>query len=281
MLKEYKYSFLLNPLTRYFAGTYGNTIGVNQLKRETPIVVSLSLSEGGSYENLELSLYSLLTQSVMPDRLILWMSDKYNLSDLPYSITRYIKNGLEIKFVQDLGAYTGTIHSLQQFEKSILVVADGTVYYPKDWLKKLYHSYISSQKDIHVHVAHRIRLDDARKKLIPFAEWEKHINIERPSYANFISLSGGILYPPNCFSKEVFRGDIYQKYNIDADIWFWFMGLLSGRKIRVVKNHINVIKSLDIINKLKINQEEQNKKKDRQIETLMEFYGQNILVKFM
>ena len=86
--------------------------GVNELKRETPLVVSLTSYEE-RLEDLTISIYSLLNQSIKPDRIILWLSDKLSLNDLPYDITRFIKNGLEIRFVKDIGSYTKAIYAFK------------------------------------------------------------------------------------------------------------------------------------------------------------------------
>ena len=279
MLSEYKYNIIFNPLVRYNISILGDISGINEIRRENPIIVSLTSSEE-NFENLEYTIYSLMRQIIKPDRIILWVSDEYDLSDLPYNITRFVKNGLEINRVKDLKSYTKTIYPLQQYKNAIVVTADETVYYPKDWLLKLYHSFIAAPQDIHTHIAHKVKSDSAKKKLLPFADWEKHINNETSEYSNFISEAGGVLYPPNCFSTEAFRDDIFLKNNIsDPSIWFWFMSVLSGRKIRVVKNHIKTIKSTNIIALLKLNQKKQNKKTDEQIKTLMDFYEQNILTR--
>ena len=55
-------------------------------------------------------------------------------------ITQFIKNGLEIRFVKDIGSYTKAIYAFKEFSESIIVTADDDIFYPKDWLKKLYLS---------------------------------------------------------------------------------------------------------------------------------------------
>lgn len=271
---EYKFNIIPNPIIKFLSITDGDYAGVNEIKRETPIIVSIT-SDEDNFSSLELSLYSLLNQTVKPDRLILWLSDdEYDLTYLPYSITRYIKNGLEIKFVKDIGSYTNPIYPLEQFYNSINVIANDSVYYNKNWLMKLYHSYIASPKDIQTHNAHQVDLS------LPFSKWKKNINEENAEYNYYPSSLSGVLYPPKCFSKEVFRDDIFVKNNItNPDVWLWVMGILSNRKIRIVKNHNKRITSTNIF---KYIFEDKNKKYsqiDTQISKLMEFYGQNILPK--
>ena len=270
---------VVNPYIRYLANSMGKYSGVNSVSRETPVVLSITSYEE-RFDDLEIALYSLLNQTLKPDRIIIWLSDEYDLLNLPYSITKYVKNGLEIRFVKDIKSYTKVIYALKEFENSVIVTADDDVYYPKDWLEKLYHSYISHPEDIQVHRAHRVLVND-KKELLPYEKWKKHVEEESARFDNFLTGVGGVLYPPNCFTKEVFRDDIFLTYTPNADdIWLWFMALLSGRKIRVVKNHIKTLACTNILRQLgfgrslySVNRLGDN---DKQISALMKFYKANI-----
>ena len=222
--------FVLNPLIRYKADNLGSISGVNQIKREVPVVVSLTSYEE-RFDDLVISLYSLLNQTIKPDRIILWLSDEFEgVNDLPYEITRFIKNGLEIRFVKDIKSYTKAVYAFKEFPNAIVVTADDDIYYPKNWLEKLYHSYITHPQDIQVHRAHRVKLKEG--VIAPYESWDKHIEEESARYDNFLTGVGGVLYPPGCFSKEVLREDIFLKEAPTADdIWFWVMALINNRKI--------------------------------------------------
>ena len=68
MLREF-FRFLVHnkpiftPIIRYNASNIGSLMGVNELKREVPIVVSLTSNEK-NFSGLELTLYSLCKQEV-------------------------------------------------------------------------------------------------------------------------------------------------------------------------------------------------------------------------
>lgn len=272
------YKPVLNPFLRLMTQNIGEYSGTNIVTREVPIIVSLTSYEE-HFRGLELTLYSLLNQTVQPDRIILWLSDEYELSELPYSITRYIKNGLEIRFVEDKFVYNKIIYPLKEYGNSINVVADDDIVYPKNWLEKLYHSYIANPENIHLHRALGVNIKDSQ--LASIKEWEFGVNLETAEYSNFINTEAGVLFPPNCFSKEIFREDIYKKFSSTSpEAWLWFMALVSGRKIRVVKNHIKILSCVNYINKLvSVNSEKYLKRTDEQIGNLMEFYRQNIMQK--
>lgn len=276
--------FKFNPLLRFQAERLGDNICVNQIKRDTPLIVSITSYEE-RFSDLVLSLYSIFNQSVKPDRVILWLSDKIpDLTYLPYEITKYIKNGLEIKFVKDINSYTKIIYALKNFPNAVIVTADDDVYYHADWLKKLYYSYISHPKDIQVHRAHRIKMSG--QKIAPYDTWTRHVNEEDARYTNFLTGVGGVLYPPSCFTKEVLREDIFLKNSPYADdVWLWVMALLSGRKIRVVKNHIKTLTCTNIFRQIGLSREKTLYSYNRcgindvQLNNLIKYYKQNIMSK--
>lgn len=277
--------FVFNPLIRYNSNLMSKYVGINLVKRDVPIIVSLTSYEA-RFKDLEISLYSLLNQSLKPDIIILWLSDEIeSLNDLPYEITKYIKNGLEIRFVKDIGSYTKAIYTFKEYSEAIIVTADDDIYYPKKWLERLYHSYIAHPKDIQVHRAHRVRLKD--RKILPYEKWEKHVQEESARFDNFLTGVGGVLYPPNCFLSEVFRNDIFLKYAPTADdIWFWFMALISNRRIRVVQNHIKTLSCTNLLRQILPNRKtlysiNSTGRNDEQIENLMKFYQNNILPKIL
>ena len=277
--------FVFNPLIRYNSNLMSKYVGINPVKRDVPIIVSLTSYEA-RFKDLEISLYSLLNQSLKPDRIILWLSDEIeSLNDLPYEITKYIKNGLEIRFVKDIGSYTKAIYAFKEYSEAIIVTADDDIYYPKKWLERLYHSYIAHPKDIQVHRAHRVRLKD--NKILPYEKWEKHVQEESASFDNFLTCVVGFLYQPNCFLSEVFRNDIFLKYAPTADdIWFWFMALISNRRIRVVQNHIKTLSCTNLLRQILPNRKtlysiNSTGRNDEQIENLMKFYQNNILPKIL
>lgn len=270
------YKMIFNPVIRYNASNIGEISGINELKRETQIVVSITSGED-RFDELELSLYSVFNQTISPDKVILWFSNEYELSELPYSITRYIKNGLEIRFVEDKKSFTNIIYALKEFENHIIITAEDNICYPKDWLKKLYHSYITNPKDIHVHRAFKVKTKENTN--LPSVLCEKYFNNEMAGFDYIPDIYGGVLYPPKCFTREVFREDVYKKKaKADWIVWAWVMALVSGRKIRIVKNHIKILSCINFMKQFKT---ESNRIKhsvviDNQISKLMEFYGQNI-----
>lgn len=272
--------FLFNPFLRVMINSLGSYCGVNHIKRDIPVIVSLTSYEE-RFDELPKTIYSLLNQTLKPDRIILWLSDKNELNNIPYELSCFIKNGLEIKFRKDLGSYTKAYYAFKEIPESIIVTADDDIYYSKDWLKTLYLSYVSNPNDIQVHRAHRVKI--INKKIAPYEEWDKQIDSEDAAFSNFLTGVGGVLYPPNCFSNEVLREDVFSKNAPNADdLWFWIMAVTHGKKIRVVKNHCKTLTCTNVFTQLfskTLYKQNIDGGNDKQLENLLNFYGNNVMSK--
>lgn len=198
---------------------------------------------------IKYAIYTLLNQNVKPYRVVLWLSKEEfpnKEKDLPQELLEFVKKGLEIKWCdQNLYSYKKLIPSLKEFSNSIIVTADDDILYPKDWLEKLYRAYKKDPNFIHCHRAHRITFDK-QNHVKPYMEWEHLIENKStvPSFLNFQTGAGGVLYPKNCFFEDILREDKFMQLSPRADdIWFWAMALLKGTKINVVENNVNKIQS--------------------------------------
>lgn len=182
---------------------------------------------------------SLLKQTLKADMLILWLAEEQfpnKLKDLPTEVLDLTQKGLTIKWCNDIKSYKKLIPALKSYPDDIIVCADDDILYEKDWLKKLYEGYIKHPDMISAHSVHRIMLDD-KQSVLPYNQWSLRIQNAEPSFNNFATGVGGVLYPPNCFYKDILREDLFMKLCPTADdIWFWAMSVLNGRKINIIKN---------------------------------------------
>ena len=260
--------FFVKPYISFQIACLNDYQGVTCEKRELPIIVSFCQANN-DLTVLLTSIYSILNQSIKPDRIILWLNNEtQDLNDLPYELTKLIKNGLEIRFVTEINKYTKTICPLQEFKNSIIVTIDSSMYYSKNWLRKLYLSYIAHPEDIQVHRAYKVNLTKNNK-----IEFGKLIKEDSVGYSYLMEEKGGILYPPNTFSLEVLRKDIYQKYLSQTDlIWLWTMAVLNDKKIRIVQNNIKNFFKINLA--FNTRQIELNN-----FDKVLSYYGKNLLIK--
>lgn len=216
-----------------------NEIGINTDKRPQKLIISLT-SFPQRINEIHYTLYSLLNQSIKPDEVVLWLcSDEFpnKEKDLPQTILDLQKNGLTIKFSEIyLRSYTKLVPSLKEFPDDIIVTADDDIYYPKDWLKKLYIQHQKNPKNVICHRCHRAILN-SDNTLAPYSKWPHNVTKIKPSFFNFATGVGGVLYPPHCLYKEVTNIDLFKQLAPYADdIWFWAMEVLNNTKVKTFLN---------------------------------------------
>ncbi|MDR1305148.1 MAG: hypothetical protein LBK76_08005 [Verrucomicrobiales bacterium] len=212
--------------------------GVLARHRQRRLIVSLTSFPTRMYD-AHYCLYSLLTQQCRPDRVILWLAPAEfpnGESDVPPTVTRLKKFGLEIRWCEDLKSYNKLLPALAAFPDDIIVTADDDIFYPPDWLAKLYAAHRQRPGLIHCHRAHF--LFNGSAEFLPYRQWRKCVSGSAPSVFNFLTGCGGVLFPPGALHPDVTRRELFQKLCPTADdVWFWGMAVLRGVKINVVNGH--------------------------------------------
>ena len=216
--------------------------GVINSKREPKVIISLTSYPDRMYD-IHYCLYSLLKQTIKPDKIILWLAEEQFPNkeiDVPQKVLDLVEFGLTIRFTKDIKSYKKLIPALIEFKNDIIVTADDDIYYPSNWLELLYNEHLNSPTDIICHRAHKITFSD--NNIDSYAKWERCVNSATNKQALFPTTGGGMLFPPNSLSPEVFREDIFTQLTPYADdIWFWAMSKLNNTNIKLIKNPINEI----------------------------------------
>lgn len=197
------------------------------------IVVSLT-SIPERLDRLHLSLESLLSQSLQPARVVLWLAEGV---ELPHAVARLSRFGVTIRRGDDLGPHTKLLHTLEAYPSSIVVTADDDILYPRRWLEGLYHSYCEHPHSVHCYRARKIRRDEAGD-LLPLAEWDYLVSAEPvgPAMLLFPTGVGGVLYPPGSLHPEVFNRERFRALcPTNDDIWFKAMAVLNRWPARKVE----------------------------------------------
>ncbi len=209
------------------------TLGVTEEKREKKLIVSLTSYPDRMYD-LHYTIYSLLNQSLKPDEVVLWLArEQFENAKISKKVLELQKNGLTIKWCEDLKSYKKLIPSLREFPNDIIVTADDDIYYDKNWLKDLYEEYLKQPTLIHAKRCHKFKANT------PYNKWEHNISDNSASFSNFCTTGGGVLYPPNSLHKDVLNGELFKELAPNADdVWFWAMAVLAKVKIKVSENSI-------------------------------------------
>ncbi|BAV48116.1 glycosyltransferase [Mesorhizobium loti] len=188
------------------------------------LIVSLT-SYPKRFETLHLTLRCLLSQTVVPDRVVLWLTSEH-AAQLPPSVTDLKAHGLEIRFCKDIRSYKKIIPALLAFPKAYIVTADDDVYYGQRWLEELVER--AGESTIVCHRGHSVAFDDAGQ-IAPYSNWSYDVS-DTPNML-FPTGVGGVLYGPKSLSPEAVDEDKFIELCPQGDdIWLFWMGRRVGSR---------------------------------------------------
>lgn len=200
------------------------------------LVVSLT-SYPKRFDTLNVTLQSLLNQTVIPDKLILWLCE-VDFPSLPDSVRALESQGLEIFVIQDdWRSYKKLIPALLNFPSSYIVTADDDLLYRPTWLEELVdaHTLIGGVVAHRAHIAQTSESGNFR----PYNEWiaatppDNFCLLRSPLV--FPTTGAGVLYPPELFSDEALDASRAMRIcPTGDDIWFYFMLLRSGHAASLI-----------------------------------------------
>lgn len=208
----------------------GKAIGHNL---DGVLIVSLT-SYPPRFPTLHLTLQSLLCQSQVPDRLILWVAHE-DFSQLPKSVTDLVGHGLELRSTENTRSYKKIIPTKLEVPDAFIVTADDDVYYEADWLERLCE-LVTSSHDIVCHRAHQIEYtEDGHIK--PYAQWKFEVCASSViESAIFPTGVGGILYSPHSLHAQTTNIELFSDLSpYTDDVWLAWMGRLADARYKLVR----------------------------------------------
>jgi hypothetical protein len=223
-------------IERFFINTE-KSLAAFKAKRQAANLILSFTSFAPRINFVEYSLFSILDQTIRPEKIILWLSEEDfpgKEKDIPDSLKRYGSFDFEIRFVREnFKSYKKLYYALQKFPEYVIVTFDDDVYYKPQWLEKLYNAYLKDPEHV---IAHRVHMISFNNKRIEFYKnWKRRNTVL--SFLNFSTGAGGILYPPRSLYKDAGNHELFLALCPNADdIWFYVMALLQNTKIRRVKN---------------------------------------------
>lgn len=265
-----KATLLISMIYYEIQNIFSSKVGISD---KSGLIVSIT-SYPKRFNVVHLTLESLLNQTMKPEKVIIWLSkDEASDEVLPKKILKLKKRGLSIEYVEgNIRSYKKLIYSLQRFgDKAIVTVDDDTIY-PRDFLEKIYKTHLENKNDI---IAYRCTYmkKTSEKELAPYLMW-KEVKMKESSFNLFPTGAGGILYPPKCLDNKVFDTELFMKICPTADdVWFKAMGMLNGRKIRMVggeSKEFPSIKSAQKDSLWKINVDKD--KNDEQLKKVFDYF---------
>ncbi len=179
------------------------------------------------------AIHSILNGSVLPDKLILYLTFSQFLEcKIPKDLRLLAERNpiFEIRnYDRDIRSYRKLIPALIDFPEAIIVTVDDDVAYHKHMLRDLLdlHSQVPGAV-----LAHRAKSIKWGK---PYRSWKKfrwYDFVFKKIHKSFLNLQtgvGGVLYPPHSLKKEMMDVDLFTEIAPSTDdIWFWAAGVANG-----------------------------------------------------
>ena len=199
------------------------------------LIVSLT-SHPPRFKFVETTLKCLLTQSVKPDRIILWITAK-DIDKVTPAMLAMKERGLEIHpYEHRIGPYTKFIPTLENFPDAFVATADDDIYYPRDWLERLIAAWDGGKDHVVAHWGAYIPLDDSGHPLSAEV-WSENIE-DNPDRRRYFLPWGesGILYPPHIFHGDLLSREKFMRLaDSSDDYWFYWMARLNGVRHTKIK----------------------------------------------
>ena len=273
--KKYLYSFLINSYVdlKYFIKIkkiYLNINSENQSIKKHDLNKELIISLTSYYKRfntLPLVLDSLQRQTIKPDKIELWIENN-DVQFLPKNISKF-KNVYLRVCENNLFSYKKIIPALIENQDRYIVTFDDDIIYPNKSLEQLVNKSKKYSGDIIANRVHKIKITNH----VPdnYNNW--HFNNMDNNNLNFFTGVGGVLYPPNCFYKDIIKKEYFKKLcPHNDDIWLNWMIKLNKKKI--INSKFD--KKFIMIKKIKSGLFKKNVKQnfnDEQIKRMIKKYG--------
>lgn len=205
--------------------------GVSQsMLCDEEVIVSLT-SYGARINEVYLAIESIMQGSVLPNRIVLWLSEEERNRDLPITLLNQSHRGLQIEYCHDIRSYNKLIPTLKKFTDACVITIDDDVMYTYDFVENLVKTHNHYPKAVCANRIHKIVLGKDGKP-VSYMDWDYCTSDYSNSKLNFLTGVGGVLYPPHVFPDEVFNESVFVDIcKFADDIWFFAMLLKNGKSV--------------------------------------------------
>jgi hypothetical protein len=207
-----------------------NRLAVSSVTAPGGPAVSMT-TYGSRSQTVYLAIESIANGDVRPSRLILWIDDEELLKNLPATIRRLQKRGLEVLWSKNYGPhkkYYPYVESADAFSVP-LVTSDDDMLYPKYWLKELVEANQQHPENVNCFWAHVVTINESG--IGRSQDWTQ-CDTMHPSYRHIAAGVTGVIYPPAFLMTLKRAGTAFETSCPKADdIWLHVQALRSGHKV--------------------------------------------------
>ncbi len=196
---------------------------------ESKIIVSLT-TYPKRIGSVWLTIASLLQQIMKPYKVILWLAEEqFPDHEIPDSLRRLEKRGLEICFCEDLKPHKKYYYAMQEYSDYYIITADDDIFYPENHIEQLWKGQKKYPNAVICHWSHQIEIDE-QGDFRPYNDWTDN-GEDKPAYATLAVGCNGILYPPESLPEETFNKKTLMEHALYTDdLWLKSMEILNNRK---------------------------------------------------
>lgn len=195
-----------------------------------PIIVSLT-SYGSRVRNLSAVIESICRQTITPDRIILYLSDDYNIQLLSEKelLDNYSK--LEIvKGVPNIKGHKKYLFSMINNPDAIIITVDDDCIYPKNTIQSLIEAYVRYPNCVISRRVHKMSFSHSGD-IMPYVNWDYDWNFNhlKPSMQLFPTGCAGVLYPPHILPVSYSDIAAIKELSLNADdVWLKCFAVANG-----------------------------------------------------
>jgi hypothetical protein len=191
---------------------------------------------------LPLCIKSILMQTVLPDRIVIYLGSDTQWKDIPQELLDYQKYGVEIYIddTQNLKPHKKYYYALQRYPEANVITVDDDLVYPQDMIADLLNANKMYPNAVCARRVHKITFNKSGN-INPYVLWKKEWKKNKqPSNCLLGTGCGGILYPPQVVDKRAFDADAIINCCLEADdIWLKCMEVLANRKVLYVPSGLD------------------------------------------
>ena len=191
-------------------------------RQNVPVIVSLATIPS-RLKIVNLTIRSILNQSVSPEKIILWLHKDLK-NDIPKKLSNLEGELFEIKFSNLTCSHRKLVNTIKIYPKNVIVTCDDDMIYRKNWLENIYNAHKKNDSMI---IANQVRcIKYKNDKVLPYTEWNSINGLCENNSAMLPIGAGGTIYPPNSLSNEVTNEELFLKLTPSTDdLWFKAMSL--------------------------------------------------------
>lgn len=194
--------------------------------KQLPVIVSLT-SIPSRIGSLHLVIRSLLTQSHLPKKIVLWLHREMQ-DQIPRKLLKLEGELFSIEFTDLKCSHKKLIHSLEKFPEEVIITCDDDMIYARDWLFLAYQAHLAHPGQVIGNRTLHINTDD-QGDYLPYKQWKYPQTGSVNPKAVVAVGAWGILYPPAALNERVQDRDIFLELAPKSDdLWFKAMALLNN-----------------------------------------------------